>query len=810
MPTLGAPLPIGVTIDEKAALQGSVGSPSGSNRFLTEDDLRANSGVVTFEPNGFPNLTDSAISFVPGTRTFTIAPTGASFDTYSKGTNFNYTSPQSVVIPNTTGLHFIYFDATGVLVSSLTPWAFGAGLVFVATVYWNSAVPTQYVLGEERHGLVMDWRTHEYLHNTRGAVFVTGFVLSGYTLNTDTDAAVQVGLGNGIIADEDLLHSIVHAAAPANPFEQILADPAEIPVYHRSGAGGPWVRDAATTFPFKNFAGGSNRVAYNSVSGGVWGQTEVANNDYTAVWIFATNDPTEPIIAVQGQREDDTLSLARANNGFESLALGALPAAEWKVLWRLIYQTGNGFLGARKAKLQAVDDYRTAALQPGLATAATAHSSLSGLAVGNDHPQYQLLAEKSAANGYASLDGATKVPIAELPTAAPAIGIGAGNTEGTATSVARSDHDHKIRTSGGVELTMGAIADGQLLARSGLTIAGSDFPIDSLPAVQARRTTTQALTTSWVDVPCDTVDLETDDTVLERDDINTERILVKEDGTVFLWASFSADVTHTASLDVYNHIRFAKNGTMIAGSEVRGGNHFSLSAGVYEGSCTSAFVAVECTAGDYLTMQVKRSGDAGGTVSNFLDIQFGAMRVKGTRGDQGLPGSGSSVTVESGGVSVPNTPHTTLNFKDGLAASDAGGGQADIVGGLVKTQFLEQTTDTSTTSATYVDLLSMSFTKQRADTALIVHATCAAAVQNNDKYARFQLVIDGTPQRGACMQTQNNEGQTIGIVIRKTGYAAGARTIKLQWLVEGGETVNCRPATLSYEHASLLVQEVRV
>lgn len=504
MPTLRPPLPVGVTDDEKAALQGSVGTPSASNRYLTQDDAGANPAPTTAEPTGFPNLADSTLSFVPGSLTFTIAPAVTSFDTYSKGVKRTYSSPQNVVITNTTGLHFIYFNAAGALVSSLTPWSFGNGLVFVATVYWNTAAPTQYVPGEERHGLVMDWRTHQYLHETENTRYVTGFAISGYVLDSDTDADVTIGVENGQIDDEDLRHFIQHAVAPTNPFEQVLQDPAQIPVYYRDGVGGNWLKDAATNFPWKNFVGGNQRVAYNLDTAGTWSQAEVANNDFVAYWLFATNDWTEPVISIQGQRQDGTLVTARANNGFNSLNLGNLPSSEWKVLWRIIVQTSNGYGGTTKCVIAAVDDYRTAALQPGQAAAATAHSSLSGLPVGNDHPQYQLGSEKSQANGYASLDGTTKIPIAEIPTAipgviqpddvaaegssisvaradhthgitaaAPAQGIGAGNQEGSATSFSRSDHNHTIRETGGpTDLTMGAVPADNFLRRVGTAIVG--------------------------------------------------------------------------------------------------------------------------------------------------------------------------------------------------------------------------------------------------------------------------------------------------------------------------------------------------
>lgn len=57
------------------------------------------------------------------------------------------------------------------------------------------------------------------------------------------------------------------------------------------------------------------------------------------------------------------------------------------------------------------------------------HGNLFGLA-DNDHPQYELAANKGAANGYASLSSG-KVPYAQLPT---------GTTAGT--TVADGGHNH--------------------------------------------------------------------------------------------------------------------------------------------------------------------------------------------------------------------------------------------------------------------------------------------------------------------------------------------------------------------------------
>jgi hypothetical protein len=74
----------------------------------------------------------------------------------------------------------------------------------------------------------------------------------------------------------------------------------------------------------------------------------------------------------------------------------------------------------------------------------------------------------------AALHGSRHAPggLDALATAAPPHGIGSGNAEGSATSYARSDHDHTLRT-GSVDLTIGDIADGQFLKRVDSQIVGA-------------------------------------------------------------------------------------------------------------------------------------------------------------------------------------------------------------------------------------------------------------------------------------------------------------------------------------------------
>jgi hypothetical protein len=79
-------------------------------------------------------------------------------------------------------------------------------------------------------------------------------------------------------------------------------------------------------------------------------------------------------------------------------------------------------------------------------TAVTAHNGLSGLGVGDDHPQYQLRSEEGVANGYASLDASALVPPTQLDLAVnPGTDISnAAGVVGASNKLARENHTHKV------------------------------------------------------------------------------------------------------------------------------------------------------------------------------------------------------------------------------------------------------------------------------------------------------------------------------------------------------------------------------
>jgi hypothetical protein len=344
------------------------------------DDIVASSS----EPIGFTDRTDSTISFNSTTRVFTITPVSSSFEIWCKGVKHTVSSSQTVTIPNTTGLHYIYYSSTGTLSTKMTYFTWDSDTP-VAYVYWNATTSQDVYFADERHGTTLDWATHEYLHRTRGAAISSGFAASGYTLSGTgaSDTHAQIAIESGVFFDEDLEVSIVSTASPAtNTWQQDLAFPAKIPVMRLSGSGA-WVMEAATNYPLKQ---GTARPQYNNYTGGAWTTTDVSNNDFTCSWIIATNNLNHPVLAIISQSNLSTLTNAQ-NAKFEDLTLTGFPSLEFRPLYKLIFQGSDSYSNEPNARLREIYDFRSVQSAGSSAALVNDHGNLSGLS-DDDHAQY--------------------------------------------------------------------------------------------------------------------------------------------------------------------------------------------------------------------------------------------------------------------------------------------------------------------------------------------------------------------------------------------------------------------------------------
>jgi hypothetical protein len=303
------------------------------------------SDAASGERTGFPNRTDSSISYVEGTRTFTIT---GNHTIYIKGVDYAKTTA-SVTHANSTGLHYAYYDvADGVLkVAAGFP---GTGQCLVASTYYNASTGKG-ILGEERHGMTMDADTHAWMHTTVGTRYVSG--LTGTFTNTTYD------ITSGSIRDEDILLGIDSQTTCR--------------VFYKSGSDYVWTAPQATYY----YTSGGNLYYDNAGT-----LTAVGSNRYIAVWVFATNDIATPIWSLLGQRTDATLADARANNTYESLSLGTLPFAEMKLLYRVLLRNDI-------TPYEETTDYRSVSNLPAGTYVATDHGILTGL-LDDDHTQYPL------------------------------------------------------------------------------------------------------------------------------------------------------------------------------------------------------------------------------------------------------------------------------------------------------------------------------------------------------------------------------------------------------------------------------------
>jgi hypothetical protein len=353
-------------------------------------------GASTSEPMGFPNRTDSTLSFSNVTRTITlgIASGSTHFDVWNKGKRYRYTAAQSVQLPDTSGLWYIYINSSGEISYKNTFFDWENDTP-VSYIYWNATDQVQYFFADERHGIVLDWQTHEYLHRTRGAVIANGFGAANYVTDGDgsSDSHAEIDIANGTFFDEDLQVDIVHSATPtSNTWEQFLQGPAQIPVMYRSGS--VWVKDNATDFPMK---AGTSLPRYNSVSGSTWGLTDVGNSKFGVSWVAATNNLNNPIISIMGQEDYNTIGAAEAAQ-WDQLDLSGFPVVEFRVLYKIVFQAATGYSNTIKAAIRGVYDLRriSTAGESIPAVPVSDHGSLTGLA-DDDHTQYPKLTNSDTA-----------------------------------------------------------------------------------------------------------------------------------------------------------------------------------------------------------------------------------------------------------------------------------------------------------------------------------------------------------------------------------------------------------------------------
>jgi len=320
------------------------------------------------EPTGFENQTDTTLTWADGSTTFTLAPASGSTFEFWLDSHKKVSAALTLVGDGTDftiaqGLWFFYFDSTGTLVASQTPWNIETTCQ-VAILYWD-AVNSKGLLGEERHSQAMPWRTHEYLHTTIGTRYGGAGLALSYPTNENTDMRVTAGS----IWDEDI--------------ENDISQQTQCRVMYRTTAGGTtinWTAKQNYFWKSSGTPGSSGAVQYNATAATL---AELGNAKYMAYWLVATNFADAPVVAIMGQVESGTLQGAKDDNDFESLVFD-MPTVEWKALYRIVVKRNGD-----EVIVQDTQDLRLAASVGGSSYVASDHSNLTNLEA-DDHPQYVL------------------------------------------------------------------------------------------------------------------------------------------------------------------------------------------------------------------------------------------------------------------------------------------------------------------------------------------------------------------------------------------------------------------------------------
>ncbi len=330
-------------------LVGVVDVQHATEGIITVDTNVSDTTIEVTDTNGFPPdvKEDTTMIFVNGTRTFTITPSNTEFRFYEKGQKYMHQGADSITISDIEGYHLIHYSV-GVLSVLVNPTPeqvrdIVVNKCIVSYIYWDSLNKQQLYFGEERHGISMSPKTHEYLHRVSGSKYLApGLQLNSFILSSgDVDSHAQFSVGAGTIVDEDIETNILGVISTVG-----------LPIYYMSGTeASPVIRRSYNPgYSVLTSGSGTNRMVWNELTGGNWQLTESTNNDFVLCHVFAINDIIEgnKLIAFVGQGNYTTGSNARtaAESEIFNLVSGGFISKEYVAIGTVIFQTGNGYTNA--------------------------------------------------------------------------------------------------------------------------------------------------------------------------------------------------------------------------------------------------------------------------------------------------------------------------------------------------------------------------------------------------------------------------------------------------------------------------------
>ena len=185
----------------------------------------------------------------------------------------------------------------------------------------------------------------------------------------------------------------------------------------------------------------------------------------------------------------------------------------------------------------------------------------------------------------------------------------------------------------------------------------------------------QTLTTTDTTINFDTTKTDTSSGLFT---LLNDEITVNEDALCLITIEVTADNAASTRSSLEARLQLNTGGGF---TDVDGGLFRAYNRTTTNGGTASLTIVLDLNEDDILRVVAQAS--AANACTTVADAsRFNIIHLTGERGPKGETGSGSTITVKSDGTSIPNTPHSELDFANGLNASDAGSGVATIELGL--------------------------------------------------------------------------------------------------------------------------------
>ena len=288
-----------------------VGSAGTSANWSKGDHVHPQNAVtytgVYYDPSALAY--ELSLSYNGGTRTLTLTPSGSTFRIWVQGVLYVLTGAQTITHSNTSGTWYLYYDSTGTLQASQTPWNILNVAPIFALVF--NATTGDYLPLFECHHFDNPPEVHAQDHLRTGTFDVfpaTDFAAAAYTLGQKNDAGMQLSISSGTIRDEDIQYTI-SAVASGGPYK----------VWAKIGSSG-FIQLAAPTgstnagvLPFI-WNTSTGYIQYNRFTGSTWQMTDVGDGNYVNYYVFQclSLESAKQMLFIPGQAIFATLALAQA------------------------------------------------------------------------------------------------------------------------------------------------------------------------------------------------------------------------------------------------------------------------------------------------------------------------------------------------------------------------------------------------------------------------------------------------------------------------------------------------------------------